>query len=255
MCLIAMALEHHPRYPLVVVANRDEHHLRPAKHAHWWPGGVNILAGKDLQAGGTWMGVNTEARWAAITNYREGVSPPAPRTRGELPIHYLAGGISPQGYLDEITSRAGEYGGFSLLLGKGSQVYYFSNRSPGLQKVSPGIHTLGNHLLDTPWPKAELARLKLSQALRMSELPIEDLLEVLASDTPFEDHELPVTGVGIALERVLSPPFIKGEDYGTRCTSVLLYDRDGTVTFAEQSFLPQGRKNRLVLHEFTTKRG
>lgn len=254
MCLIAMALEHHPRYPLVVVANRDEHHLRPTSHAHWWPGHANILAGKDLQAGGTWMGINAQARWAAITNYREGVSTPAPRTRGELPIHYLAGGGSPREYLDEIIPRVGEYGGFSLLLGKGSQVYYFSNRSSGVKKVAPGIHTLGNHLLDTPWPKAELARLKLSQALRMPELQVEDLLEVLASDIPFEDHELPVTGVGIALERVLSPPFIKGEEYGTRCTSVLLYDRNGTVTFAEQSFLPHGLKHRLVLYEFSSRR-
>ncbi len=250
MCLIVLARDHHPRYPLVVVANRDEYHARPTRRAHWWSQPPGLLAGRDLQAEGTWMGVTTGGRWAAVTNYREGSGEPAARSRGDLPVDFLAGGQNPATFLAEVDDRARLYNGFSLLVGDARQVHYYSNRAPGRQVVPPGIHTLSNHLLDTPWPKAEAARLKLEYALHEPAPALESLLAVLGDSRPFEDHELPVTGVGPELERVLSPPFIVGEDYGTRSTTVLLFDREGGVLFAEQGFRPGGRRDGLVLHEF-----
>lgn len=250
MCLIVLARHGHPRYPLVVVANRDEFHGRPAQEAHWWADPSGVLAGRDLQAGGTWMGVDRRGRFAAVTNYREGVRDPAPRSRGELTLDFLRAPVAPRPYLQGIASRASLYGGFSLLAGDVEQMFYFSNRGQQVQAVGDGIHTLSNHVLNTPWPKAELARLKLGHALLAPQLDVVDLLAVLGDRQPFEDHELPTTGVGIELERVLSPPFILSAEYGTRCTSVFLVDVEGRCTYAERSFIPNGKSTGLVLHEF-----
>lgn len=259
MCLIALALRHHPKYPLVVVANRDEYYARPSQGLDWWPGGAGILAGKDLQAGGTWMGVSGGSRWAAVTNFREKRDGPAARSRGELVTGFLQNTlesteIEPLSYLDQVHSRAHGYGGFNLLVGTlhsvHPEMFCYSSRRGEVESVPEGIHTLSNHLLNTPWPKAELARLKLDHALLEDELTIEALLAVLADRQPFDDHELPVTGVGIEMERVLSPPFIVAEGYGTRCTSVLMVDRQGNCTFAEQSYLAGGERGALALHEF-----
>src|SRR5690606_12894758 len=197
MCLLVFARHSHPHYPLVVVANRDELHARPARIAGWWPEHPAVLAGRDLQAGGTWMGVNLAGCWGAVTNYRDGVREPALRSRGELVTDFLSAEQEPRAYLDAVARRGGDYGGFSLLVGDLVNLYCYSNRATGIQQVSSGIHTLSNHLLDTPWPKAELARLKLGRALRKSTLALEDLLAVLADAEPFADHELPATGVGI----------------------------------------------------------
>lgn len=250
MCLIVLARNYHPRYPLVVVANRDEFHHRSARQAGWWEEHPGVLGGRDLQAGGMWMGVNSAGRWAAVTNYREGVRETAPRSRGDLPLHYLSAPQSTGEYLKALAPRAMEYGGFSLLAGDVNRLWYFSNRGQAAQEVPEGIHTLSNHILDTPWPKAELARLKLAHALRSSTVMVEDLLAVLADRQPFEDHELPMTGIGIELERVLSPPFIAGEEYGTRCTTVLMVDAQGRCAYGEQSFLPGGDKGAFALFEF-----
>ncbi len=250
MCLLVFARHSHPHYPLVVVANRDELHARPARIAGWWPEHPAVLAGHDLQAGGTWMGVNLAGCWGAVTNYRDGVREPALRSRGELVTDFLSAEQEPRAYLDAVARRGGDYGGFSLLVGDVENLYCYSNRATGIQQVSSGIHTLSNHLLDTPWPKAELARLKLGRALRKSTLALEDLLAVLADAEPFADHELPATGVGIELERVLSPPFITGGEYGTRCTTVLMVDRDGNAVYGEQSFAPGGVKGELALYDF-----
>ena len=252
MCLIVLARQCHPRYPLVVVANRDEYHAREADQAHWWPD-EGLLAGRDRRAGGTWMGVDKRGRWAAVTNFREGGGEPAPRSRGEIPVAYLGGLDGPREYLEGVRCRAGEYAGFCTLAGDLSGLYFFSNRGAGTEAVPDGIHTLSNHLLDTPWPKAELARLNLGRALRSDRLELEALLAVLAGDQPFADHELPVTGIGMEMERVLSPPFIAGDAYGTRCTTVLTVDSQGRCCFAEQSFGPGGHRGKLALFEFDTQ--
>ena len=251
MCLIAFAVDSHPRYPLVVVANRDEYHDRTAQPAHWWPDSPHLLAGRDLRAGGTWMGVTIDGGWGAVTNFRDGNYEAAPRSRGDLVTGYLRGNREPGEHLRAVAARGEEYAGFNLLVGDASGTYYYSNRGRPRQAVPPGLHSLSNHLLDTPWPKAELALLKLNRALHHERLEVEPLMAVLADQARFEDHELPATGVTIEMERALSPPFINGPHYGTRCTTVFTIDADGEAVFAEQNFGPGGVPEELILYEFT----
>lgn len=249
MCLIVLARNRHPRYPLVVVANRDEFHRRRAEQLHWWPGD-DLLAGRDCQAGGTWMATDRRGRWAAVTNYRDGVPEVAPRSRGEIPLGYLRGAESPRDYLAALAVRGGEYGGFCAFAGSADALFFYSNRGEQIEEVPAGTHTLSNHLLNTPWPKSELARVNLNRLLKRERLEVEELFAVLADHQPFEDHQLPSTGVSPEFERVLSPPFIVGEEYGTRCTTVLLVDSNGCCCVAEQSFRPGGIRGKLALFEF-----
>ncbi len=242
MCLIVLAWQVHPRYPLVLVANRDEFYDRPAAPAHWWPDNPGVLAGRDLGAGGTWLALGNDGRWAAVTNYREGQPIPGNRSRGELPLAFVTGDSAPGDFAASLDGVGAAYGGFNLLAGDKTSIAWVSNRKAGHQMMASGIHTLSNHLLDTPWPKSELARLKLLKLLHGDDFTLAELMGVLADRAPFDDHSLPVTGVGLEKERVLSPPFIVSEGYGTRCTSVLLMDRKGDVLFAEQTF-DEGEKS------------
>lgn len=250
MCLLVVAWHCHERYPLVVVANRDEYHDRPAAPAHWWADRPGLLAGRDLQAGGTWLGIARDGRWAALTNYREGVPEPGARSRGELVRDYLGGAWQPEAYLAEVAGRAHQYGGFSLLVGDARRLCCYSNREGSVRPVEPGVHTLSNHLLDTPWPKARHARARMEEVLALPELSLGELFAVLARREPFPDHELPSTGIEPELERALSAPFIVGRHYGTRCTTVIRVDRDGAVLFAEQTYLPEGRPGPRVEERF-----
>lgn len=258
MCLVAFAHRSHPRYPLVLVANRDEFYNRPTAPADWWPDIPGLLAGRDLQAGGTWLGAASDGRWALVTNYREGQAAPGVRSRGELPLGYLAKPADPDHftalatYGAHLEKEGHHYGGFNLLAGCGDRLLYCSNRRDGYQFPEPGIHTLSNHLLNTPWPKAELARLKLMGLLRKKDFSIDELLTVLADRAPFDDHSLPVTGVGLEMERVLSPPFIVSDGYGTRCTTALLVDNRGHMIFAEQNFEDGEKVGGVRLFQFDT---
>lgn len=252
MCLIAFAHQVHPRYRLVLVANRDEYYSRPTETADWWRTTPDVLAGRDLQAGGTWLGVDARGRWAAVTNYREGVPQPGFRSRGELPCRFLQSDLdNPGDYVEEIVVDGSQYAGFNLLAGDGNRVVYGSNRGGAARMLDPGVHTLSNHLLDTPWPKAQQARFKLEHALRQPRLSAESLLSVLADREPFDDHHLPATGAGLAQERLLSPAFIVGSEYGTRSTTVLLVEQDGEVVFAEQNFHAGEPVGKLRLFRFT----
>ncbi|HLS99041.1 MAG: NRDE family protein [Porticoccaceae bacterium] len=255
MCLIALAWQAHPRYPLVLVANRDEFLDRPAAPAHWWPQHPGLLAGRDLEAGGTWLAVGASGRFAAVTNYREGRPVPGDRSRGELPLHFVTGNDAPEAFVAGLAAQGLRYGGFNLLAGDGDSIAWCSNRKAGHQRLVPGIHTLSNHLLDTPWPKSELARLKLQKLLHGDDFGVEELFAVLADRAPFDDHSLPVTGVGLDKERVLSPPFIVADGYGTRCTTVLRVDRAGRLLFAEQNFDNGERHGPPRLFHFTVGGG
>ena len=243
MCLVTLAFQTHPHYPLVVVANRDEFYERPTAAAGFWSDHPNLLAGRDLEAGGTWFGVNKAGRWATVTNFRGGAIM-ADLSRGGLPSSYLHDN-SPElsQYFHNVLAEGERYSGFNLLAGTVNELAYCNNLNNEVQSLAPGIYTLSNDLLDTPWPKAELARDTLEHALRMDTLRSEDLVSVLASRHCFPDGHLPDTGIGIEMERTLSPPFIVAHAYGTRCTTVLLIDNEGKVEFAEQTFLrgkPQG---------------
>jgi uncharacterized protein with NRDE domain len=237
MCLILFAWKMNETYPLILAANRDEFTERPSAPAAFWDDAPDILAGRDLKAGGTWLGITRGGRLAAVTNYRDPASlkTEAP-SRGHLVSDYLRGRERPEEYLRQLAPRAGRYNGFSLLVGDRSDLFFYSNRG-GLVRPEPGIHGMSNHLLDTPWPKVDQGKRSLGLLLEGGDDPSpEALLALLASRSRPPDDRLPDTGVGLEWERVLSPLFIESPAYGTRCSTVLLIDRQGRVTFVERVF-------------------
>lgn len=239
MCLILLAHGAHPRYRLIVAANRDEFYDRPTARADWWQDPPGVLAGRDLRSGGTWMGVTRSGRFAAITNYREpgALRADAP-SRGQLVIDALTCDDRPLCFLQQAMNGGGAYNGFNLLVGEGDDLCFYSNRSKEPpREVGYGVFGLSNHLLDTPWPKVVAGKRALSDALPLEDDElVEALLTILEIRQPAVDDSLPDTGVGIEVERVLSPMFITSAVYGTRASYVVLFDRDGEVTFVEQTF-------------------
>jgi uncharacterized protein with NRDE domain len=237
MCLILLALDAHPNYGIMIAANRDEFYDRPSAPAAFWYEAPQLLAGRDLRAGGTWLGITRTGRIAALTNYRaaESRSAEAP-SRGRLVSNFLLNREMPFPYLEKISANAHRYNGFSLLVGQGAHFYYYSNRSAGIRTLGPGIHGLSNHLLDTPWPKVEKGREALGRLLAQKSLCPEDLFHFLLDRKAAPDEHLPETGVGQEMERMLSPVFVHSPGYGTRSSTVILLDRTGRVTFAEKSF-------------------
>jgi uncharacterized protein with NRDE domain len=239
MCLILFSYHNHPVYRLIVAANRDEFYKRPTAPAVFWEDDPNIVGGRDLEKMGTWMGVTRTGRFSAITNYREPVTKVQnPISRGELVSEYLAGNDSPMEYLSKVKDESERYNGFNLLVGDSSSLFYFSNRNNKIVKVSPGVHGLSNHLLDTPWPKVKKGKQALEKSIKHREaLDSNELLKLLADTEQVGKDELPDTGVGIERERVLSPLFIKDLEYGTRSSTILLIDHNNQVSFVERSFL------------------
>lgn len=238
MCLILFSFKQHPRYPLILAANRDEFYNRASAPAAFWNEAPGLLAGRDLVAGGSWLGVTTSGRIAAITNYREpGLYRFDAPSRGALVTGFLLGRETPEAYAAKLSQQARQYNGFNLILGERGRLYYFSNRSDGLETLAPGLYGLSNHLLNTPWPKVERGKEALSGLLSPGRDPsLDDLFKVL-SDREFPpDESLPNTGVGLEWERVLSPRFITSPVYGTRSSTILLLDREGRVTFEERVF-------------------
>ena len=255
MCLILLAHDAHPRYRLVVAANRDEAYARPTAPAAWWADAPGVLAGRDLLGGGTWMGITRGGRFAAVTNFRETAPPPpdAP-SRGHLVGGFLRGADAPDAYLRALAPRAGEYAGFNLLVGDGEELRYFGNRGEGeARTVDPGVHGLSNALLDTPWSKVERGKAGLAAALAdRGEVDPEALFRVLWDAEPAPDAHLPDTGVGLERERTLSSPFIRSPEYGTRASTVLLVGRDGRVRFVERTVAPGADGWTESAHEFET---
>lgn len=238
MCLILFSYDEHPDYALVVAANRDEFYGRPTAPAAFWDDAPHVLAGRDLEAGGTWMGVTRSGRWAAVTNYRDPTArkEEAP-SRGQLVAGYLRQEkATPTAYLDQLVPEAGRYNGFNLLVGAPGTLGYYSNRDGAVRMLAPGLYGLSNHLLDTGWPKVERGRKKLRRALEADDVTADRLLDLLYDTTAPADERLPDTGIGVAGERLLSPMFIEGERYGTRSSTVLVVDRAGHVTFAERTY-------------------
>ncbi len=238
MCLILFAYQSHPRHPLLLAANRDEFYVRPTAPMAYWEDVPELLAGRDLQAGGTWLGITRGRRFAAITNYRDprSVLPNAP-SRGHLVSDFLKSRESGQTYLERLLPRGSAYNGFNLLLWDGKELLYYSNQNSSPQALQPGIYGLSNHLLNTPWPKVERGRRKLGALLEEGAVPsTEDLLGLLEDRTRATDEALPNTGVSLAWERMLSPLFIESPDYGTRSSTILRVDQQGKVTVAEKTW-------------------
>jgi uncharacterized protein with NRDE domain len=238
MCLIAFAYNCHPYYSLILGANRDEYRDRPTEPAGFWPDAPHLLAGRDRQAGGTWLGVTTDGRLAAITNYRDPRQQVAnPPSRGTLVTDFLKNqSITIEEFQRHLNRDGGLYDGFNLLFGTVDDLHYFTNRGGSSGPVTPGVHGLSNHLLDTRWPKVTVARSKLKSLLPFTHVDPEQILADLSDPAPFDRGLLPDTGVGPERERLLSPIFIADEGYGTRSTTVLLVDRSGGVTFIERTF-------------------
>ncbi|MFO1206792.1 MAG: NRDE family protein [Burkholderiales bacterium] len=238
MCLIVFAWHVHPDFPLVLGANRDEFLDRPTRAAQFWPDHPELLAGRDLKSGGTWLGITRSGRVAAVTNFRQGTAPrAAARSRGLLVSGFLTGNNSPAAHLDAVAKAQSRYDGFNLLAGDGRALHYFSNRDGAATLVEPGVHGLSNALLDTPWPKVERAKSALTGLLDHDrDVLVEGTLRLLADQARPPDHELPSTGVSLEWERCLSSVFIAAPGYGTRSSTVLLIDRGGHATFCERSF-------------------
>jgi uncharacterized protein with NRDE domain len=237
MCLILLAYGVHPKYRLILAANRDEFLDRPTQPMAFWEDHPDILAGRDLKGGGTWLGMSRSGRFSAITNYREpgGPKPDAP-SRGFLVSDFLSGNSSSRTYLEAVSAAGQAYSGFNLIVGDASGLFYHSNRQPGIRRLEPGWYGLSNHLLNTPWPKVEkgIALLK-SAVLDADPVDMAPIFRLLKNREVPPDDRLPDTGVGMEWERILSPMFIQSPGYGTRSSSVMLIGRDGRTQVAEQT--------------------
>lgn len=238
MCLIAFAWKVHPDFPLLLVANRDEFYARPAAPLAWWPDRSRILAGRDLQECGTWLGASRAGGIAAVTNVRSpDAVQPRPRSRGELASRFLESPRELEGFTATLAETAQDYGGFNLLVCNGNHLQYLSNRPDfDSRPVEPGVHMLSNAQLDTPWPKARLAAAAMRAWIDRDLVDEASLLATMLHDHPAADSELPETGVGRELERLLSSPFIRSPSYGTRCTSLLRLSRAGEVELFERRY-------------------
>lgn len=256
MCLILFAYDCHPRYRLVVAANRDEFYKRSAEPAKFWTDQPDILAGKDKKEGGTWMGVNIQGHFAGITNYRDPASfkPGAP-SRGHLVLDYLLKmEQDPLSFVSELPEGGQVYNGFNLLLGDVKSLYYYSNREKMIRQVDKGVHGLSNSLLDVPWPKVVKGRRALGDILMHDSIEIEAIFETLIDREIPEDQDLPATGVSLEMERWLAPAYVISADYGTRVSTIITADRRNHICFWERSYaLQQIDDFNEVFYEFDAK--
>jgi uncharacterized protein with NRDE domain len=250
MCLILVAWRVHADYPLVVEANRDEFFARPTAPAAFWKEAPQMLAGRDLEAGGTWMGVTRGGRFAALTNFRD---PSQNRkgvpSRGGLVADFLAGDEAPQDYLERIAPLGRQCNGYNLLVSDGAALWWSSNMGGAARQLEPGVYGVSNHLLDTPWPKVGAGKTALAQALER--LPDDEaLLDLLQDDGIHPDAHLPQTGVPLDWERLLSSAFVKSPGYGTRGSTVLCMGKDGWASFDEQTWLPGAQRGERLRYRF-----
>lgn len=254
MCLIFVGYRHHPRYPLVVAANRDEFYARPTAPAAFWSDAPDLLAGRDLLGRGTWLGITRAGRFAAVTNFRSGAEnrKDAP-SRGLLVSGFLSSRADARSYLQALEGAAAQYNGFNLLLGDGERLCFFSNRDRGARELAPGLYGLSNHLLDTPWPKVVEGKRRLQALLDDDRWCEESVLELLFDREPAPEADLPDTGVSRAFERALSAIFIEGGAYGTRSSTVLTVDREGRARFVERTYEPATLAPSTVEFEFTVQ--
>ncbi len=255
MCLIVFAYKVHKKYSLILAANRDEFFNRPTAALNVWEDSPEIIAGRDLKEGGTWMGFNRQGRFAALTNVRNPSSIKLnSRSRGDLIAPFLSSDVDPFSYLKDVKSRIEDYNGFNLLAGDTNDLFFISTTDKKIIKIFPGVHAVSNHTINTPWVKVEKVKeglnkmienrqIKESQADNLNISDIESYLYTMMKNRePASDEALPDTGVGIELERQLSSVFVSMPGYGTRSTSVVLLDIEGNLTFSETTWSENGNK-------------
>lgn len=236
MCLILFAYQHHPRYRLVLAANRDEFYNRPTRALEFWPDHPEIAAGRDLKQMGTWLGITRKGHLAAITNYRQaGVQMADAPSRGHLVADYLAGQIPAPRYLQQLSKSDQHYNGYNLIISDDQGLYYYSNRGGPAVSLQTGIYGLSNRLINTNWPKVRHGRGRLADILAEDDHDIDRdrLMKLLQNQNIAPDDQLPDTGVGLQWERILAPIFIASPTYGTRASSLLTIDHQGEVHFTE----------------------
>lgn len=257
MCLILIALNQRPDYPLVLAANRDEYYRRPTREADYWEDAPDVLGGRDLEAGGSWLGVDRRGRIAAVTNVRE---PPLKKTglesRGRLVADYLKDRIDPETYLRDVIRRRHRFDAYNLLAGINTNLFFHTSRYESYEKLDNGIHGVSNGELNCNWPKVVRGQKALANVLDAGPgIDPEDLFAILADTTIANDPELPDTGIGPELERNLSPVFIHMDGYGTRSSTVLTMDSNGDVVFCERNFSDTGVALNTGRFEFTIESG
>ena len=252
MCLILFSYRQHARYPFILAANRDEFLDRPAARADFWDKPEGLLAGKDIRAGGTWMGITRELRFAALTNYRDpALEKQHAPSRGQLVLDFLAGDNPPESFLQQLRANAGAFNGFNLLVGNPSALWYYSNVADNMQPLESGLYGLSNHLLDTAWPKVEKGKRRLREIIQKGEVAPHKLLDLLGDTAQAPDTDLPQTGVPLEWERKLSAMCIQTPDYGTRVSTAILIDTANRVTFVERSREPGNNAGAEVTYDFT----
>jgi uncharacterized protein with NRDE domain len=250
MCLILFALQQHADYPLIVIANRDEYYARPTRDAHWWDD-ADTFAGRDLEANGTWLGVNRQGHFAAVTNVREPGGMKAGKiSRGELTRNYLSTTQTAEEYLQQLAPHDQDYAGFNLMLADQRGLWFYSNRDHGIKRIQPGIYGISNGGFDEPWPKLSSGKLELA-ALLAGTIDEAELMAILTDHETAQDHELPTTGVPLDIERLLSSRFIRSPGYGTRACSVVTIDASNLVRFNEQNYTDADHSAALIQETFS----
>lgn len=237
MCLIFLSLNNHPTYKLILAGNRDEFYNRKTAPAQFWQDHPNVLGGRDLEAGGTWLGMSKLGKVAMVTNYRDPqhIAPNAP-SRGRLVSNFLIESDSAESYLKNLSSDGKSYNGFNLILGDANELWYYSNYKNGIEKLSSGFYGLSNHLLETSWPKVLRGKEKIKPILAQTNIDPDELFEVLYDNHEASDDQLPDTGLSLERERALSSMFIKIAGYGSRCSTVILISHENEVVFSERNY-------------------
>lgn len=242
MCLCLFAIDQHDEFPFILLANRDEFRARPAAKAAFWEDHPEVLAGRDLEGMGTWLGINTRGEIAFLTNYRhpDYFNRKGP-TRGKLVSDFLTTEMDAASYLSSIENPEA-YNGFNLVAGKPSELLYYSNVEGTPRPISKGIHGLSNAFLDTSWPKVDDGKKRLQSAIAANQLQTDHLFSILQDDHLAADDQLPETGVPRDLEKLLSAKFINTPNYGTVCSTVIRVDRNGRCLFEEKTFDTEGNE-------------
>ncbi|MDZ7719954.1 MAG: NRDE family protein [Balneolaceae bacterium] len=252
MCLLVFSYKQYTDYPFVFAANRDESYSRPTKAAHVWQTTPKILAGKDQKAGGTWLGISENGRFAALTNYRQMDDIKEDTTsRGIIVKDFLLYKGKPREYLAELQRVGDKFNGFNLIAGTFDNLFYMSNRKEGIFKVQPGNHALSNAFLNTSWPKTEESSRALEKILREGEPDEDKLFKLLMNDQRYPIETLPDTGLPKDKEKAVSSVFIETDKYGTRSSTIVIVDKNNRVQFAEKTYIPGSKKtNKIVRKSF-----
>lgn len=239
MCLVVIAHRAHADYSLLIAGNRDEFHARPTQGARWWPDRPDVVGGRDLQAGGTWLALHRSGRFATVTNFRDAEATVGKlASRGELVTSFLDGNMQPLDYVAGIDGD--RYGGFNLLVGNSRTLAYLSNQNGDCRELQPGIYAVANATLDTPWPKVERSKAALRALIESGNINETTLMRLLNDRTRARVNAVEAGHLPFDKAHALTAPFIVLPDYGTRCSTVVIADNDGLVRMSEKRFAADG---------------